>query len=257
MWFRNPFAATKPRPDPAHRRPTATRLAVETLEDRSVPASLSIGDVGVWEGVSGTQNAEAVVRLSTPSKKTVTVNYYTSSDVSPWATAGSDYTAVSGKLTFAPGETQKSILIPIHGDRAIEGNEAFSVYLSRPKQATIADGRGVVTIVDSSPRVSIWGFSASEADGYMYFSVELSTAYDLPVIVDYYTSDGTAVAGQDYVATSGTVTFAPGETSKTIAIPLIADTIQEADEVFYVGLSNTNYALFDWSWAEGWIAADA
>jgi chitinase len=258
MKFRNPFAATKPGPNSARRRPSATRLAVTTLEDRSVPATLSIGDVGVWEGVSGSQNATAVVRLSQPSNRTVTVDYYTRSDIFPWATAGSDYTAVSGRLTFAPGETQKSILVPIHGDRVAEGNEGFSVYLSRPRQATIADGRGVITIGDSSPRVSVWGGWASEADGYAYFTVYLSSAYDRPVTVEYGTADGSAVAGQDYVATSGTVTFAPGETTKTIAIPLIADTTPEADEVFHLHLGNTSYAVFDWdnSWNETWIVAD-
>src|SRR5262245_47652412 len=105
MSFRNPFAATKPGPDPARRRPSATRLDVEALEDRSVPASLSIDQTTmVMEGVSGTQNAEAIVRLSQPSKRTVTVDYYTSSGTGPHqATAGSDYTAVSGRLNFAPG----------------------------------------------------------------------------------------------------------------------------------------------------------
>lgn len=249
---RSPAGAQAPRRSPA------TRLAVEALEDRSVPASLSISDVTVWEGTSGTHNAEAVVRLSAPSNRTVTVDYYTRSDVHTGTTAGSDYTAVSGKLTFAPGETQKSILVPIHGDRAVEWNEAFSVNLHRPRHATISDGRGVVTIVDSTPRLTIWGGWASEADGYIYFSVDLSTAYDLPVTVDYSTYDGSAFAGQDYVAASGTLTFAPGETTKTIAIAIIRDTIPESEEVFHVGLFNITYAMFDYdnSWNEGWIYDD-
>lgn len=258
MWFRNPFAATKPGTDPARRRTSATRLAVEALEDRSVPASLSISQTTmVMEGVSGTQNAEAIVRLSQPSNRTVTVDYYTRSGTGPHqATAGSDYTAVSGRLTFAPGETQKSVLVPIHGDRVYEGGESFSVNLqSASSGARIANGRGIVTIVDNNPELTTWGGEALEADGYLYIPLYLSSAYDLPVTVDYYTCDGTAVAGQDYVATSGTVTFAPGETSTIIAIPLIADTTLEPDEWFYVRLSNSNYAWFppDYSVTVGWI----
>ena len=267
MWLRNLIDSLNPRnsrsPGRAHcrakapRRSAATRLVVDALENRSVPASLSISDVGVWEGVSGTQNAEAVVRLSQPSNRTVTVNYYTRTEDFAFlpATAGSDYTAVSGRLTFAPGETQKSILIPIHGDRVYEGYESFTINLTRPKQATIADGRGVVTIEDSTPRLTISGSSAEEAQGYVYFTVWLSSAYDLPVTFDFYTSDGSAVAGEDYVATSGTVTFAPGETMTTIAVPIIADTVLEFDEVFHLGVANTTNAVFDWdnSSTEGWI----
>ena len=268
MWLRNLIDSLNPgyssSPARAHGRATAprpasaTRLAIEALEDRFVPATLSIGDVMVVEGVSGTQNAEAIVRLSDPSNRTVTVEYYTrDADFLP-ATAGSDYTAVSGKLTFAPGETQKSILIPIHGDRVYEGYEFFNINLNRPKQATIADGRGLVSIEDSCPQVTVWGSSASEADGFVYFTVILSRPYDLPVTMDYYTQDYTAVAGEDYVAASGTLTFAPGETSKTIAVALIADTTPEPDEMFWVGLKNMTYSWWDDDSGqdEGWISGE-
>src|SRR5262249_60680605 len=100
-----------PRPPPppacpkgARRRPTACRPAVEALEDRCVPASLSISNAVVMEGVAGTQNAELRVLLSAPSNKTVRVDYHASSTFAVWpkATASSDYEAVSGRLTFAP-----------------------------------------------------------------------------------------------------------------------------------------------------------
>lgn len=257
MWLRNPFAATKPGPDPAHRRPSATRLAVEALEDRSVPASLSISDVRVWEGTSGTHNAAAVVRLSAPSNRTVRVDYSTASGFGTTATPGSDYDAVSGRLTFAPGETAKAILVPVHGDQAVELDETFQIRLHNPKGAKISDGSALVTIQDSSPRVTIYGFGGSEASGTVTFGVYLSAASDLLVTVNYYTYDGDALAGQDYVSASGTLTFAPGETTKTITVDVIGDTIPEADEVFYVDLAATN-ALFDYyeSLPQGWISAD-
>ena len=243
-------------------QPAGCRLAVEALEDRSVPASLSIGDVTVLEGVSGTQNAAVVVSLSAPSTKTVTVDYLTTTLFGGSATAGSDYTAVSGKLTFAAGQTAKTILVPVHGDRQVEGNETFDVLLQRPHGAWIADYTGTVTIQDSTPRISISEFvTASESDGFMTFTVSLSAAYDQPVTVNFATQDGffpdgnydAAIAGQDYVATSGTLTFAPGETTKTITVQIIRDMTPEPEEVFFLHLSGaTNASIANNSWGPGW-----
>src|SRR5262249_26395275 len=156
------------------------------------------------------------------------------------ATAGSDYDSVSGRLTFARGETSKTILIPIHGDRKVEPNEWFEVQLQRPKGATIAGSSSAkVTIIDSSPRISISDerviATAGSGSTLMTFTVRLSAAYDLPVTVNYATSDGfedentplAAYAGQDYVATSGTLTFAPGETTKTISVEILGDAVPE------------------------------
>jgi chitinase len=260
MWIRNLFDSLKPwhsrTPvqkawrEKSRRRPAASRLTVDALEDRCVPASLSVGDVAIMEGVSGTQNAALIVTLSAPSTKTVTVNYNTAYGT---AIAGSDYDAVSGNLTFAPGETSKSILVPVRGDRLTElDGEYVVVSLSRAKNATIADGSGVVTIQDSSPRI---GFSdarawVSEPDGsgrvFATFTVSLSAAYDETVTVKYGTQDGilwgngdqydAAHAGQDYVATSGTLTFAPGERTKTISVEILGDGVFEYDEWFGVDI---------------------
>jgi len=70
------------------------------------------------------------------------------------------------------------------------------------------------------------------------FTVTLAAPLGVPVMVDYATSDGTAAAGSDYVATSGTLTFAPGETTKAVVVSVIGDTVFEADETFLVTLSN-------------------
>src|SRR5262249_35567811 len=145
----------------------------------------SISDAVVMEGLSGTHNAEVTVRLSAPSTKSVTVDYITPSMFGT-ASAGSDYEAVSGKLTFAPGETTKSILVPVHGDRLPENDETFQVWLEHPKGATVANASGTVTILDSSPRISISDYAtASQADSFMTFTVSLSAAYDQPVTVNY------------------------------------------------------------------------
>jgi len=95
-------------------RPTACRLAVEALEDRSVPASLSVSDVTLIEGNAGARYAEVRVSLDAPSAQTVSVNYNTADGT---ARAGSDYLAASGKLTFARGETSKTIRVSVSGAR--------------------------------------------------------------------------------------------------------------------------------------------
>src|SRR5262245_53662906 len=102
MWFRSLFDFRKRGARRTNRRPSGCRLAVESLDERLVPASLSIGDAAIVEGNQGTQYAVVNVNLDAPSKQTVSVNYATGDGA---ATAGSDYGAVSGRLTFAPGET--------------------------------------------------------------------------------------------------------------------------------------------------------
>src|SRR5262245_6958149 len=257
MWIRNLFdSLTSRRPHTllkearrkeARRRPIHCRPTVEALEDRSLPASLSISDAVVMEGVSGTQNAALTVRLSAPSNKTVRVDYRTTSTFATWpaATAGSDYQAVSGTLTFAPGETSKLILVPVYGDRRVEFDEHFDVLPSHPKGANMVGWWGQVTILDSSPTLGISTESvtapAGQGTASMTFTLSLSAAYDLPITVNFATVDGSARAGEDYVASSGTLTFAPGETTKTITIQILGDTVPEYDEYFTVMLSNTSY----------------
>src|SRR5262249_31760357 len=148
----------------------------------------------------------------------VTVDYGT---VDGTAVAGSDYTAVSGKLTFARNEMSKSIVVPIKGDRLVEPDEYFSVRLSNPKGAKIADGTGLVSLHDNDPRFYIGHASAREGDegtSQAEFTVSLTAPYDRTVTVTYVTADGTAVAGVDYTAVSGPLTFDPGQTSQPLSV---------------------------------------
>ncbi len=107
--------------------------------------ALSIGDVTVTEGDSGTKTAAFAVVLSAASASTVTVNYATWDDT---AVAGSDYVSTSGTLTFAPGTTVQPVNVTIIGDTAVEPDETFSVTLSKPSGATMADRQGIGTIVN-------------------------------------------------------------------------------------------------------------
>jgi hypothetical protein len=224
-WHRNPK-----RPP----QPSTCRLAVESLEDRCTPsAMLVIGDVTVLEGNDGTHNAHVTVSMTERRAKAVTVGYRTADGT---ANASSDYDAVSGKLTFAKNETSKTILVPVIGDRAPEPDEYFLLRLNSPNGAKIADGEAIVTIEDSSPRIRIFD-AYNQGQPTFTFTVTLSHAYDELVTVNFATADGTAIAGVDYVATSGTLTFDLGATTKTITIQVL-NTSSTPDKYLHVLLSD-------------------
>jgi hypothetical protein len=116
-----------------------------TIIDNDPPPAISINDVSVTEGDSGTSNAAFKVMLDHPSSQTITVNYATADNL---AKAGSDYQSTSGTLTFAPGDLSRDLLVPVIADTAPEINETFFVNLTNPVNGTIADSQGMATIVD-------------------------------------------------------------------------------------------------------------
>ncbi|MEQ9232689.1 glycoside hydrolase family 9 protein [Coleofasciculus sp. E2-BRE-01] len=374
--------------------PTGYSLNGESIGTSPSIPTLSVDDVTVTEGDSGTVAAEFVVNLSEASDQEVTVEYGTDNDT---ATAGSDYTAQSGTLTFAAGETSKIVSVPVIGDTTVESNETFRLNLSNPSNGTIADAQGVGTINNddsSSPpantpirvqaedyasffdkssgntggafrsddvdiqattdlgggynvgwiqqgewltydvnipeagtydivarvasaqsgtrslKVSVGGESETLSFGgtggwqnwtdvtaqgvnlsagsqqlrldmlsnsfnvnYIdivpstssptpptlsindvsltegnsgtknaTFTVNLSEASTQSVSVNYATANDTAIAGSDYTAKSGTLNFSPGQTSKTFTVPILGDTLDEANETFKVNLSQANNA---------------
>jgi len=179
----------------------------------------------------------------------VSVNYATSDGT---ATAGLDYTATSGTLNFAPGELSKIISVPIIDDNLFEngGNESFNLVLTSPtNSAQLMSPAGTAIIVrdnDFQPIVSLPSlptiiFSAVEGDTgttNLTFNVFLTNPSIEDITVDYATSDSSAKAGIDYVASSGTITIPAGTTSATASIPIIGDTVVETPEVFRIDLSN-------------------
>jgi hypothetical protein len=211
------------------------------------PPSIAIGDVTITEGNTGTRAANFTVTLSKASGQPVTVNYATANNT---ATAGSDYQATSGTLTFAPGETTKTIRVLVIGDRKAEANEAFVVTLSNETNAILANIQGAGMIVDDEPRISISDVTKDEGKKgqttLFTFTVTLSAAYDQTVTMSFRTTDGTAkTSDSDYVAQTGTLTFNPGETRKTITIKVNGDSKREANETFYVALfGNSGNSLF-------------
>ena len=134
------------------------------------------------------------------------------------AVSPDDYTAANGTVTITAGNEGGSFEVTLFKDDLDELDEDFTVTLSNPENCTIADGEATGTIKDDDeqPSISINDITVSEADATATFTVSLSDPSGLEVKVDWVTADGTATAGEDYEAGSGTVTFAPGEDKKTV-----------------------------------------
>ncbi len=205
-------------------------------------------------------SATFTVTLSEASGKTVTVNYKTTDGVTNGAKAGSDYVARSGTLTFAPGETSKTVKVIFVGDAVAELNEPFFFDIKTPSNATIADGRGSTYIKnDDGPGMSIAnavtvdeGNSGTKAQT---FIVTLSAASPNTVTVNYTTANGTA-GPADYTVQSGVLTFAPGETSKIITVLVKGDTTMEPTETYKVNLVSPTYAILTDSQGSAYIRND-
>jgi outer membrane biosynthesis protein TonB len=207
--------------------------------------ALTVNDVTVTEGDSGTKTALFTVLLSASSADPVSVDFATADGS---AKAPDDYAATSGTLTFAPGELSKQVTVAIAGDTLDEPHETYTLNLSNSAGATIADGRGAGTILDNDPQVSISvdDVSRVESNAPASFTVSLSKASGKVVTVAYATANGSAVSPDDYTTRSGTLVFLAGETSKTVSVPLNDDQVEEADETFTLGLSSAvNASLTD------------
>jgi hypothetical protein len=214
--------------------------------DDSVP-SISIDDVTHNESDTSTISFEFIISLSNASYQTVTVDYDTANNT---ATAPSDYSSVRAtNLSFLPGETSKLVSVIINGDATFEANENFFVNLASETSATIADGQGIGTIQndDAQPTISISDKSQAEGNSDSSnsdFALTLSNPSDQTITVHYMSIDGTAMQPVDYGNTSGTVSFAPGNTSATVTVSINGDNTFESDEMFTVILdSPTNSTI--------------
>ena len=321
----------------------------------AISSQLSVADAEATEEEDAA--VEFVVTLNPAAGDTVTVDYATSDGT---ATAGEDYTAASGTLTFTAGDTAKTISVPILDDAEDDGGETFMLTLSNASGADLGDAEATGTIRNTetaaelsadfpesaytskrhtgsgdrpqvvvafseavasfdknTPSVTVTGASGlsvqahtedglenaymffmtpdgnsdvtfalvadaacasggictaggtvltqvpaawtipgpgadsssvsvadaeatEEEDGTMDFVVTLDPAASDTVTVDYATSDGTAMAGEDYAATSGTLTFVPDDTTKTISVPITDDTEDDGGETFTLTLSNAS-----------------
>ncbi len=218
--------------------------SVTTLGLMSAPAafaatpSFRVLDSAVVEtDANGT--ACAKVRLSRVPQRRTTVNYTT---VNGTATAPSDYVAKSGTLVFPRGGTRtKNVCTTLKGDVLVEPTEGFKLRISNASGASIADNVGQITVTDddTGPGIVINNVARNEgwlANNLYNFNVSLSAASPQTVTVPYSTASGSAFSGSDFVGQSGTLTFLPGETSKTVTVPVNGDLFVEGHEEFLVNL---------------------
>ncbi len=238
--------------------------ATGTITNDDPMPTLSISDETKIEGSAGTTQFVFFVTLSTASGATTTVDFITADGT---ALAGGDYTATSGTLSFAPGELTKEVHVNVGGDTVFETAETFSVNLSNPTNATIADGTGTGTITndDAAPTLSIDSPSVSEGAGTITFIVTRTGATEVPIGVNYATADGSAVsiAGgpgtPDFTATSGTLNFVPSlaaTQTQTFTVAITNDAVYEATEQFAANLSNPTGATISTGSGVGTITND-
>ncbi len=243
----------------------AQASAVVTItDDDAVPSIAITSPSPLPEGNSGTTSFTFNVNLSAASGQTVTVHYSTADGT---ATAPSDYTAIPDTvLTFTPGQTNKQITVLVNGDTNVEPDENFFVNLSMPVNATISNAQGTGTIQNDdavSGSVSINDVRTQEGNSGSHtvtFTATLTTASTPPnnASVQYSTGGGTATPGAsppaDYQAASGTLNFGPPTdadrgadggtdggpitTTRTFTVTIFGDTNKEANETFFVNLSN-------------------
>jgi hypothetical protein len=217
------------------------------LDDESVP-KVSINDVSQMEGNSGTTNFIFTVALSAASSQTIKVDY-TTNDVT--TNTPSDYHENIGTLIFAPGETSKQIVVLVNGDTQFEPDETFTVTLSNFVNAVGNKISGLGTILNDDSKPS--GSSTVNFGQATYAVQEDLTVLNVTVTrsgdssgtssVDYQTVDGTAKQKSDFEYAAGTLTFAPGETDKTISVLINEDMLVEGNETFTIALNNGVNAL--------------
>lgn len=233
---------------------------VGTITNDDSQPTISINDVSVTEGNSGTTTATFTVSLSNTSSQTVSVNYATANDT---ASSSSDYVATSGTATITPGLLTTTVNVTVNGDLTVEPNETFFVNLTTPANGTISDSQGVGTInnddISASPTISINDVSIAEGNSgtsSASFTVSLSASSSQTITVNYATADNSATAPGDYTATSGQLTFTPGQTTQPVSVTIKGDTDFEANETYFVNLSSAVNATISDGQGQGTITND-
>jgi hypothetical protein len=230
--------------------------------------SISINDVTVTEGSAsagetGRTTATFTLTLAAPSYRSVSV---VATPTNGTARAPGDFTNSPATVTFAPGETSRTISVPVVADLSDEADETFYVLLSSSVNASIGRGRGVGTILDDDalPTVSIDDVSIGEGNSgqrVAVFRLQLSAPSGYVVKVSAYTQDGTATAGVDYFATGNPenpaiVSFSVGSTIAYLRVPIQGDGVFEQNETFAVILQSAANATLAETQAVGTILND-
>lgn len=216
------------------------------VNDDPPPVVSISGPATVAEGTGGLTSVTYAVALSPPSGLPATVAFTTTNGT---ASAPDDYEAQAGTLAFAPGETSKPVVVQVVGETVFEPDEAFSVDLSTPSNATLGTASAETTISnDDTPATAQFSISDASVEegniGFTTFTFKVALSHTPvpgPATVQVATADGTAHQPSDYVAKSGTLTFAAAGT-QDFEVQVVGDTSSEATERFVVDLSSPGCA---------------
>jgi Calx-beta domain/Domain of unknown function (DUF4114)/RTX calcium-binding nonapeptide repeat (4 copies) len=212
--------------------------ATVTIADNETQPIIRIANVTQTEGNKSKTNYGFNITLSNPSVETVEVKYSTA-DVT--ATAGSDYTATTGTITFNPGETSKTIDINVNGDNTLEQDETFTVNLTEPVNGTIDRSTGIGTILDDDrPVIALTITDPNVAEAKKdsgQFSLTRTGILNKALTVSY-TIAGTATNETDYKKLTGTATFKAGAAQTTIDLKPIDDKIYEGNETVIITIND-------------------
>ncbi len=217
--------------------------AIGTIVNDDV--ELSINDISIVEGNSGTRNAVFTITAAGQTSRPVSVNYAT---VDVTTSGSSDYLPRGGTITMPAGTNSATVTVPIVGDTLSELTETFDVVLSNPVNARIAKGIGVGTILDDDalPLLYVNDVQITTDDAQALtavFTVALDRPSGTTVTVAYTTVDGTAHAGTDYTAESNTLVFPIGVASLQVTVPVTTPSVYTANEGFYLQISNPSAAI--------------
>ncbi|MCU7933390.1 MAG: hypothetical protein KZQ99_00735 [Candidatus Thiodiazotropha sp. (ex Dulcina madagascariensis)] len=206
----------------------------------------------VYSADENASTAQITVQRSGGTSGSLSIDYATTSDGT--ATAGQDFSATSGTLSFADGESSKQFSVALLDDGVYEGDETVSLVLTG--SAVGALNTATLTIRENDPQpVGSVGFSGSayrvdESSASLTVTVQRNDGSVGSGSIDYATNDGTASAGNDYTAASGTLSFIDGQISSSFSVDISDDALQEGAEAILISLSNpVSVTLGDQSFA--------
>jgi Calx-beta domain/Bacterial Ig domain/FG-GAP-like repeat/Bacterial cadherin-like domain len=217
-----------------------------TITINPLEVSITAATEFVNEGNSNTTEYDFTVKLSNPNSEAVTVKYAVVDDTA--TLADKDFLDGSGTVTFAPGETSKTIKVLIQGDTKFETDQTLKVNLIEATNAALAAQTAAIGTIrndDLKPTVSIANAIAKEGNTDttpITFTATLSSASDEEIKVNYAITDGTATSGSDYEPLNSELVFAPGQTTQTLKLDIKGDTEVEKNETFFVDLNNPTNA---------------
>ncbi|POY35325.1 hypothetical protein C3K47_16200 [Solitalea longa] len=221
------------------------------------PICVSIEGATVIEPDEGSSTVTLNLTLNRISNQAVKVHYSTTSRaIDPYfpenynATAkwDLDFTGVGGYVTFYPGELSKQISVVVKGDKIDEDDEFFYVHLTHSSNAVLCNSEVAVLIIDNDnpPVLAVNDMAVKEQDEgqvQMKYYVNLSSHSGKEISFEYFTEQGTARAGSDYIAKSGKLIIPPGQTRAEFVIPVLGDTEIEPTEKFKVKIFNAQNAV--------------